>query len=233
MVVESTEQLYKDYIKSNDNKWEFANGILYNLCKDYPKHDDDHVIVAKLWLIGRSYAAAIERRPNSTIISDKFYYDIVARTINPPDNDKFIDNDKTIESIGAKLDKSISNINMCRGSIEDNLETILGTHKLLMDTFQKITGLNKRSLASKYLHFHCPDYFFLYDSRACSSINKYVIKPYKKYPVGENYDPEYKNYYCRMLELQEFLKNKNLKDVTPRNLDSFLLKKANEESDNC
>jgi hypothetical protein len=45
-----------------DDKWKFGNDILYQLCHDQPKHNDDSVIIAKIWLIGRSYAAAFERR---------------------------------------------------------------------------------------------------------------------------------------------------------------------------
>jgi len=45
----------------DDTIWDTANGILYGLCRKYPGHTDDAIIVAKLWLIGRSYAAAIER----------------------------------------------------------------------------------------------------------------------------------------------------------------------------
>jgi len=42
--------------------WKFGNDILYKLCQDFPKHDTSSQIVGKIWLIGRSYAAAIERR---------------------------------------------------------------------------------------------------------------------------------------------------------------------------
>jgi hypothetical protein len=43
-----------------------------------------------------------------------------------------------------------------------------------MDLFAAITQREKRSLASKYLHFHVPHVFYLYDSRARRAITKVV-----------------------------------------------------------
>ena len=42
--------------------WDLGNKVLYDLCSSYPYHKTDEEIIAKIWLIGRSYAAAIERR---------------------------------------------------------------------------------------------------------------------------------------------------------------------------
>ena len=98
-----------------------------------------------------------------------------------------------------------------------------------MDAFKEMTGLEKRSLASKYLHFHCPEKFFIYDSRAKEAIRKIVKRPDKKI-LSEivEYDPEYGDFVCRMLELQKYLDEKLVDEklgghVTPRSIDSFLL----------
>jgi len=45
--------------------WDLGNRILYDMCQSYPGHSKDDEIVAKIWLIGRSYAASIERRRNA------------------------------------------------------------------------------------------------------------------------------------------------------------------------
>jgi len=42
--------------------WDLGNQVLYDLCRNHPDHSRDDVIIAKIWLIGRTYAAAIERR---------------------------------------------------------------------------------------------------------------------------------------------------------------------------
>ena len=40
----------------------YGNETLYKMCKDRPLHDDVDTISSKLWIIGRSYAASIERK---------------------------------------------------------------------------------------------------------------------------------------------------------------------------
>jgi len=51
--------------------WEIANKILYKICRDYPRHDSIEVAIAKIWIIGRTYAAAIERGAEHA--GDQFY----------------------------------------------------------------------------------------------------------------------------------------------------------------
>lgn len=191
-------------------KWVFANNVLYDLCTEHPEHNDKDCIVAKIWLIGRAYAAAIERRQNNDgIDTDKFYYNVVA---------------PEMLKIGKKLDERIENIKTFPSINIDNLPYILKTHNMLMSLFYKLTQLEKRSLASKYLHFHCPNGFYIYDSRANSAIKK-IIKKDRETPVVEdgNYDKEYKEFCLRMLELQNYITEETGEIPTPRKLDSFLL----------
>lgn len=93
--------------------------------------------------------------------------------------------------IGNELDFRLSKLRNVKSTILDNAKEILETHKLLMDTFYELTGLEKRSLASKYLHFHCPEMFFIYDSRARANINKYVKRPDKRILSSVKCDSEY------------------------------------------
>ena len=214
MVVAGTDKLYKDYMKQESFRREFGNSILYQMCKDNPKHDQADVVVGKIWLIGRSYAAAIERRKNADdFLGDDFYYEAVA---------------PKMLVIGKELDERLSCLNNTDGLIVDCVPEILSTHKFLMDTFTELTGLEKRSLASKYLHFHCPEKFFIYDSRARMAIGKLVKRPDKGILAEvPDYDPEYGDFICRMLELQEYLDEQIGIYELPRKLDSFLLTAVN------
>ena len=65
MVVEGTENQYKEYRDRENSRYEFGNRILYKMCEEYPLHNDADVLCGKILLIGRSYAAAIERRKNA------------------------------------------------------------------------------------------------------------------------------------------------------------------------
>jgi len=55
-------KLAEEYLK--DQPGFLGNTVLYDLCKSYPRHDEEDVIASKIWLIGRAYAAAIERGKN-------------------------------------------------------------------------------------------------------------------------------------------------------------------------
>ena len=201
-----------DFWEMHSNRWDFANSILYDMCAKNPLHDDANVIVGKLWLIGRSYAAAIERRKNISVSNrdEDFYYDTVA---------------PKMLSIGKELDERISKLKDASVLCDCHLDCVLSTHKFLMDAFYEITDLEKRSLASKYLHFHCPSMFYIYDSRASQAIRKKVTLDKQRasahYPCG--CDVEYANFCVRMLELQEFCEKQFGKTLMPRELDDFLL----------
>lgn len=140
MIVEGVDKLYEKFINQDDSRWAFGNGVLYRMCQENPYHNQEDAVIGKIWLIGRSYAAAIERRKNSDdFIGDEFYYKAVAP--------------KMLE-IGNELDRRLEIIRESNGMINDVLEDILSMHKFLMDAFFDITGLEKRSLASKYLDFY-------------------------------------------------------------------------------
>ena len=63
--------------------WEASNRVLYDLCREHPAHRESGEILAKVLLIGRVYAAAIERRRNKEDDheNDRFYIDTVAPPI--------------------------------------------------------------------------------------------------------------------------------------------------------
>ena len=210
MGLSNVDKDYKKYLEQKDSRWQFGNMILYRMCQDYPNHNNEEEIVGKILLIGRTYAAAIERRKtNDEIEGDDFYYEKVG---------------PKMKLIGSELDRRLERLKESTNTIEEDLNDILSTHKLLVDTFYEITGMNKRSLASKYLHFHCPEKFFIYDSRARNAIAKYVDKSDKgQYIEIKDCDQEYGDFVCRMIKLQKELYKDLGTYESPRKIDSFLL----------
>ncbi len=186
--------------------WDLGNKVLYDLCKNNPAHKTPEEIVAKIWLIGRSYAAAIERRKNKTEENDNFYEKILVEVIQNSELDKRLENIKSYTSVTA-----------------ENLDELLEVHKYLTDTFQKITGMAKRSLASKYLHFHFPKLFFIYDSRANNSLRK--LLPNKRIKLSNgNFDNEYAKFSKKMYILQTQIEEETKILLSPRELDNILIK---------
>ena len=73
-----TNSVYENFRTQDYDYWSFGNQILYDMCLKNPSHTNENVIIGKIWLIGRSYAAAIERIKEKSVPSDDFYSDVVA-----------------------------------------------------------------------------------------------------------------------------------------------------------
>jgi hypothetical protein len=192
------------------SKWDLGNGVLYDMCRKYPKHTNEAEVVAKVWLIGRSYAAAIERRrPNKRedFQGDDFYFEVVAPKI-----------------IDAKLDNTLASLAGLKKVTEENIGQILVVHAKVMNLFKEISGLEKRSLASKYLHFHFPDLFFIYDSRAVMGISKLnKITGHSTRSKFKDTDNEYRKFCEKCLVVRDSVLKEFGEYLTPRQLDNLIL----------
>lgn len=189
--------------------WDLGNQVLYDLCSNHPYHKSNEEIIAKVWLIGRAYAAAIERRkeePNQKYEGGSFYEDVVAPKIRK-----------------SKIDKWLSSLNKYKDINETSIPDILDVHYKVTDLFSGISGLEKRSLASKYLHFHYPNLFFIYDSRAVGSIRNFPkITPGPAYSAKE-FDHYYRKFFERCLRLRNQIRSDHYENFTNRHLDNLLL----------
>ncbi|TCD46845.1 hypothetical protein [Chlorobium sp. N1] len=190
--------------------WDLGNEVLYALCREHPFHDHKDAIIAKVWLIGRAYAAAIERRIDAREPSDDFYQYKLAPAVAESQLDEWL------RSLPHSLDEPWR-----------QLGEVVAVHKALVDLFAGITGMNKRSLASKYLHFHRPDLFFLYDSRAkagLAALSSSLGKPPRITIAKQSQmDPEYHKHVRRCQWVSDQIAERFDQRLTPRQLDSLLL----------
>lgn len=83
------------------------------MCKENPLHTQADVVVGKIWLIGRSYAATIERRKNTVESGDDFYYNKVA---------------PKIIGIGAELDERLEKLRISKRPVIEDMADILSLH---------------------------------------------------------------------------------------------------------
>ena len=185
--------------------WDVGNQILYDMCTRYPGHTRSDEIIAKIWLIGRTYAASIERRKNADLNNDDFYELTVAPEMKMEPIDSWLAAIKSDDRPGSSLSVTI--------------------HKRMMGLFYSFTELEKRSLASKYLHFHRPNAFFIYDSRVKQSITK-VAPRLNAIPEIETdeFDLEYKNFVRRCNWLKNYVLETFDVSLSPREIDKLLLK---------
>lgn len=201
---EIVHNLVKKYKKREEDFFVLGNNVLYDLCKDYSLHNDRGAIVSKVWLIGRSYAAALERVKDRNLVNGAYYNFSIEITKN-----------------ANLIDEKINCLNKIKEEeIFKNLNDVFQLHGLFTDIMKRTTGLEKRSLSSKYLHFHCPNVFYIYDSRARQAINALVKKQNILNYLG---DSEYIEFYLRVLELKNYIKNEFDLNLNPREIDNLLV----------
>lgn len=214
-------ELTKEDIKKAQKGDQFGNRMLYEMCERFPLHQDADVVSGKVWLIGRSYAVAIERAKSKELINDDFYEKSVPKI--------FLEHYRQFDEDLIKL-KS-------RRLSPETITDVLKIHKRLIEGVKKITGHENRSFCSKYLHFHARELFFIYDSRARSSLAALVRglglrKTYQE--TVKNYaksdcDREYMEFCIRGLVLSDMLEKKFGAKLNTRQVDNLLIEIANEK----
>lgn len=197
--------------------WDFGNKVLYDMCKNYFKHRKDDQILAKVLFIGRIYAAAVERRRNKkNVINDFFYTDTIVPVFRNSELDDLLEILKEFKDLKAEI-----------------IQQVLQTHFYLTATLNRITSLEKRSFSSKYLHFHLPDLFFIYDSRAVSGLRSFtseVPKDLKYLTQLDTVDNEYAKFFCKCFDLKRQIMNVYQTNLTNRQLDNLLIEIANKKT---
>lgn len=197
-------------LKSRGDFWNLGNAVLYRLCEENPNHKSPEEIAAKVWLIGRSYAAAIERGRDTKKdkLNDNFYEKTVVPKLQESKLDEYLNELRNHDEITSK-----------------NIPLILETHGYLTGLFAEISNkdLKKRSLASKYLHFHCPNLFFLYDSRAVNGSKK-LYPRFKTKEVNAKEDKEYSIFFQRLACIRNKISQKTGRPLlSPREMDNILI----------
>ena len=181
---------------------DFGNNVLYRMCKEKSLHVDHDIVHGKLWLIGRSYAAAIERGAKKNAME---------RAI-----------DMLLES---DIDKGIASARKIKRVESENISEMLELHGYMTSLLGKATGMQKRSLASKYLHFHAPNAVFIYDSIVVGKLHELFRK--SKIPrvsgLPDGVDSAYAKYVIRALKYRdEILEPRLSRRVSPREVDKSL-----------
>lgn len=186
--------------------WCWGNEVLYRMCREEPGHTRLDVIAGKVWLIGRTYSAEIERKAGNHIeAGQNFYAARVAPMIRDSDIDNWLASVQAIERV-----------------TDDNVADVLRVHKQVTDLFNQISGTEKRSLASKYLHFHQPRAFFIFDSIANAKIRE-ALKG-RRFKVPTEFDGLYTEFVYRCLWYRDNVFEPALgRQSSPRELDRHLL----------
>ena len=192
-----------------DDAWSLGNEVLYDLCRAHPRHVSVREVVGKVWLIGRAYAAAVERGRGTAagpgLSNDSFYTEALAPAL-----------------IESQLDECLQSLHALDQISTEHSAPILLVHGYLVAELAKLTGKGKRSFASKYLHFHRPLLFFIYDARATEAVRALGIRRTRG-PRAVGADAEYAAFVHTLLALREKIADQFGVSLTPRQLDRLLL----------
>ncbi|QLH71293.1 hypothetical protein [Rhodopseudomonas palustris] len=195
--------------------WDTCNKILYELCERYPAHTDRGAVVAKILIIGRAYAAAIERRKNKTAAdqNDDFYLTSVAPAV-----------------MNSEIDQWLREARAATPGTQDGSRTLLMIHGKVTELFSRISDLEKRSLASKYLHFHVPQLFYIYDTRAVKAMRHFAYLVPRASRTDGTSDHEYRKFVEKCAHLVAHIRREFGLKLSPRQLDNLLLASLADKS---
>ncbi|GAB4019158.1 hypothetical protein [Spirosoma koreense] len=206
--------------------WEVGNQTLYDLCAKYPTHTEPSQIVAKTWLIGRTYSVALERRRGARESNEVYYREKIPQVFMSSLLDEWllqlsVDEDLTSELI--RLDDVLQVHTYLVAYLKDNLGIIRGND-----------GLNRTSFCSKYLHFHRPRLFPIYDVRAVQGLS-ILLKGHpqlKNLRITTPYRAKYARFCETILAVIKVLNLQLNKPLTLRQVDNLLLQLAQDSKSN-
>jgi hypothetical protein len=168
---------------------------LYDLCFMYRHHRRDEIVADKLRLITRLYTDSLSW-PGKAFCAESTAHNLTQSPV-----DHWFGAISTAEHLDSGL--------------------LLELHKRLMGVFSDISEDEARSLASKYLHFHFPELFFVYDTRIATAISLLMEGDCGFLALAE-FDPAYGRFHACCRKLTERITPLVGRRLSPRELDRVL-----------
>jgi len=113
-------------------------------------------------------------------------------------------------------------LNRVRAQRHPKAETVVAAHTAIVKLFRWISGHGNPSLASKYLHFHCPRAAYICDSRALTAIRR-VTEPVRLPSNLKKLKNPYASFFMRCEVLKGALEKLLKRKLKPRDVDKVLL----------
>lgn len=167
---------------------------LYELCFMHRHHLRDDIVADKLRMLVRLCA---ERG----IVVSNFSPEYVAHRLGRAEVDRWFGGLATAEKLDVAL--------------------LLEVHKHMMRVFDDLGEVEARSLASKYLHFHFPELFFVFDARVEAAAIA-LGEGDCGYLALSEHDPTYGRFYACARKLVDKIAPLVGRRLSPRELDRVL-----------
>ena len=188
--------------------WGLVDDALYDLCRRHPGHTDRSEVTAKIAMVGRVYAAGLERRVTP-----------------PPGQQAIAVIAKYAREHGGEIDRIIMALDPVQEPLDPaSMSLIVEQHGRLTALLRAVAtdGKAPRSFASKYLHFHRP-FVPIYDEYARQKLSRLVRWESSCLPfaLSASGDREYWDYCIRFFRLYEAWRAAGVW-VTVKTLDAYL-----------
>ncbi len=149
---------FEKAVAERNRNWTKTDAILYQMCRDMPRHDSPGETRAKLLIIGRSYATGIERTVRSKGQQGSSVEQLA----------EYFCRNATL------IDGQMDRIRSLDGSRVEHFREAVDVHGHLVRILtKKICTRSPRSFVSKYLHFHFP-FVPIYDSYAQLALSRAI-----------------------------------------------------------
>lgn len=192
--------------------FDVLNSILYDAVAAHPSNIDRPQIIGKLMLIGRTYSASVERRKTRGHVKDERQaLEVVIAAA---------------EAIAvSRCSKLLDTIGVNDRLTHDRLPEAVAIHLELCEALTVANNRENSSLASKYLHFHRPEFFPIVDSyvrEGWSWVMDELDQSYKGWRVFGKVE-RYKDWSARVLDLRDLMEDSLCETVSLRQIDNYLL----------
>lgn len=182
--------------RSNARRWERGRRSLYDLCAG-TSHDDLDTTISKLWLIGRSHSAALERTH-------------VGRH-----GDVYLDAATRLRE--ARLDETLTTLAATPVTYDQShRDALVLCVAKVTNILMQVTEQEKISLASKYLHYHQPS-IPIYDSVSDGAFRKLAQPVARGTEVYAGHLERFEHLFVALRGVNEF------EPVSARTIDDFVL----------
>jgi len=182
--------------RNHARRWEPGRRSLYDLCAG-TSHDDLDATISKLWLIGRSHSAALERTHVGR--QGDVYFDAASRLRE------------------ARLDETLSTLAALPVTYDQpHRDAIALCVANVTNVLMQVTEQEKISLASKYLHYHQRS-IPIYDSISDGAFRKLAQRVARGRDVYAGHLERFEDLFVALRAANEF------EPVSARTIDDFVL----------
>jgi hypothetical protein len=192
--------------------FDVLNQMLYESVERNPSNTDRSQIIGKLMLIGRTYSASVERRKtNGDQKDERQALEVVI---------------EAAEAISkSRLERLLSELSSDESLTLERIPFATEIHLELAGALAKANGRENSSLASKYLHFHRPQFFPIVDSyvrEGWSWVMDALGSSYRGWRMFGKVS-HYGAWCERVIQLQEHLADTQNEKLSLRQIDNYLL----------